>query len=202
MLFFSYSQIVESSLTFRLLKVDLESGELVRDAQGFCVPCKPGDSGEVVGVVKETDRLLHFEGYTDKEASHKKILENATYKGDTVFLRSLLNPFFISELCTICIQIFSGDILHWDRLGYMYFLDRCGDTYRWKGENVSTTQVEAVLQPLTTAGFHDATVYGVQVPGHEGRAGMVALSLGEKSNVDDYAMDTEVCCRDTFYLIL
>lgn len=60
-------------------------------------------------------------------------------------------------------SVLSGDILHWDKLGYLYFKDRTGDTYRWKGENVSTTEVEAILQPLNCVA--DATVYGVTVPG-------------------------------------
>jgi solute carrier family 27 fatty acid transporter 1/4 len=57
-----------------------------------------------------------------------------------------------------------GDILHWDRLGYVYFKDRTGDTFRWKGENVSTTEVEAVLHPIKCV--TDAAVYGVQIPGN------------------------------------
>lgn len=61
------------------------------------------------------------------------------------------------------IAFFAGDILHWDRLGYLYFKDRTGDTYRWKGENVSTTEVEAILHPMACVA--DATVYGVTVPG-------------------------------------
>lgn len=59
--------------------------------------------------------------------------------------------------------LFLGDILRWDRLGYVYFKDRTGDTFRWKGENVSTTEVEAVLQPLKS--IIDLTVYGVTIPG-------------------------------------
>ncbi len=78
--------------------------------------------------------------------------------------------------------VIAGDILHWDRLGYLYFKDRLGDTYRWKGENVSTTEVESVLQGIKEVA--DCTAYGVQITGK-----ISAISLSwwewdvEKSNV-------------------
>uniref|UniRef100_A0A183CMA2 AMP-binding domain-containing protein n=1 Tax=Globodera pallida TaxID=36090 RepID=A0A183CMA2_GLOPA len=71
-----------------------------------------------------------------------------------------------------CIKCAPGDT---GELVVNFKLDRCGDTYRWRGENVSTTEVEGVLQPLRA--ILDATVYGVQVPGREGRAGMIALTM-------------------------
>jgi len=58
-----------------------------------------------------------------------------------------------------------GDLLHMDEKGYLYFKDRCGDTFRWKGENVSTTEVERIIQKIV--GFKDAVVYGVTVPSME-----------------------------------
>lgn len=70
-------------------------------------------------------------------------------------------------------SLFKGDILHWDRLGYISFVDRVGDTYRWKGENVSTTEVEAVLMPLKS--LVDVTVYGVRIPGMEGWIWVIGL---------------------------
>uniref|UniRef100_A0A915E983 long-chain-fatty-acid--CoA ligase n=1 Tax=Ditylenchus dipsaci TaxID=166011 RepID=A0A915E983_9BILA len=73
----------------------------------------------------------------------------------------------------------TGDILHWDRLGYVYFKDRTGDTFRWKGENVSTTEVEAVLQPIKS--IIDVTVYGVEIKGMEGKAGMAAIVKDDES---------------------
>uniref|UniRef100_A0A183C7F3 Long-chain-fatty-acid--CoA ligase n=1 Tax=Globodera pallida TaxID=36090 RepID=A0A183C7F3_GLOPA len=138
----------------QLLKVDAKSGELLRDERGFCIKCVPGDTGELVGAIRN-DPLSRFEGYVDESDTQKKLIRNCQSAGDQVFS--------------------TGDVLHWDRLGYLYFKDRCGDTYRWRGENVSTTEVEGVLQPLRA--ILDATVYGVQVPGREGRAGMIALTM-------------------------
>ncbi|KIH57552.1 AMP-binding enzyme [Ancylostoma duodenale] len=87
------------------------------------------------------------------------------------------------------IKVFaSGDILYWDKLGYLYFKDRRGDTFRWKGENVSTTEVEGILQPVMSV--VDATVYGVEVGKNEGRAGMAAVVLADGVNVEDFLAET------------
>ncbi|CAJ0566619.1 unnamed protein product, partial [Mesorhabditis spiculigera] len=139
----------------RLIKVDEETGELVRGPDGLCVPCSPGDTGEMIGVIKSNDPLLKFEGYVNKGDTAKKIYRDVLRKGDQVFA--------------------SGDILYWDLLGYLYFRDRRGDTFRWKGENVSTTEVEGILQPVMEV--EDATVYGVEVGKMEGRAGMAGVVL-------------------------
>ncbi|CAI4227376.1 unnamed protein product [Auanema sp. JU1783] len=145
----------------RLIKIDEETGELVRDEKtGLCVQCKPGEIGEMVGVIKKEDILLKFEGYVDEKDTQKKIYRDVVKKGDYVFA--------------------SGDILFWDELGYLYFKDRRGDTYRWKGENVSTTEVEGILQPVKSV--EDATVYGVEIPKMEGRAGMAAIVLNDGEN--------------------
>lgn len=76
----------------------------------------------------------------------------------------------------------SGDILNWDLHGYLYFRDRRGETYRWKGENVSTTEVEGLLQPIKC--ISDATVFGVKVEQREGRAGMIGISLKEGTDLN------------------
>ncbi len=96
----------------------------------------------------------------DKEETGKKMIRDVIHKGDRAFA--------------------SGDILHWNQLGYLYFVDRRGDTFRWRGENVSTTQVEGIVQPMMA--IVDASVYGVVVRGREGRAGMLAVSLAEGTN--------------------
>jgi len=155
----------------RLIKVDPHTKELVRNEKGLCVSCKPGDMGEMVGAIKERDTMLRFEGYVNSAETQKKVIRDVMYKGDTVFS--------------------SGDILYWDELGYLYFKDRCGDTFRWRGENVSTTEVEAVIQPMMTV--LDATVYGVEVPGREGRAGCVAASLVEEVDQEEFL--TEISSR-------
>ncbi|CAJ0571512.1 unnamed protein product, partial [Mesorhabditis spiculigera] len=107
----------------------------------------------MVSTIRADNPLLQFEGYLNRKETDQKIIRNVFAEGDSCFV--------------------SGDLLHWDRLGYVYFKDRTGDTFRWKGENVSTTEVEAILHP--TDGVADATVYGVAVPGNEGRAGMAAV---------------------------
>uniref|UniRef100_A0A1I7XV00 Long-chain-fatty-acid--CoA ligase n=1 Tax=Heterorhabditis bacteriophora TaxID=37862 RepID=A0A1I7XV00_HETBA len=148
----------------RLIKVDQETGALIRNKNGLCIPCRPGELGEMVGVIKNKDLLLKFEGYVNKGDTQKKIYRDVFAKGDQVFA--------------------SGDILFWDELGYLYFKDRRGDTFRWKGENVSTTEVEGILQPVMSV--IDATVYGVEVGNNEGKAGMAAVVLVNGINVKDF----------------
>lgn len=94
-----------------------------------------------------------FLGYVDKAASSKKVVHDVFKKGDSAFL--------------------SGDLLVSDEYGNLYFKDRTGDTFRWKGENVSTSEVEA--QVSNVAGYRDCVVYGVEIPNSEGRAGMAAI---------------------------
>ncbi|MFH4976784.1 hypothetical protein AB6A40_003493 [Gnathostoma spinigerum] len=154
----------------RLIKVDGETGEVVRGEDGLCVPCSPGETGAMVSSIRKNNPLLVFEGYVSEKDTNKKVIRDVFTKGDSVFL--------------------SGDILHMDRLGYLYFKDRTGDTFRWKGENVSTTEVEGVLHLLESVS--DATVYGVHVPGYEGRAGMAALVRSSEKSVDDMQFLNEV----------
>lgn len=136
-----------------LLKIDEETGELLRGTDGLCITCKPGEPGIFVGKINPKKAINDFSGYADKKASEQKIIHNVFKKGDRVFN--------------------SGDILVMDELGYFYFKDRTGDTFRWRGENVATSEVEAVISKMI--GFKDATVYGVEVSGNEGKAGMVAI---------------------------
>uniref|UniRef100_T1KBI6 Very long-chain fatty acid transport protein n=1 Tax=Tetranychus urticae TaxID=32264 RepID=T1KBI6_TETUR len=136
-----------------LIRVDQETGEPLRNEKGLCERCKPGEVGQLVGLIKHKDPIKQFDGYADNEATKKKIIRNVFTEGDTYYA--------------------SGDLLTMDELGYFYFKDRTGDTYRWKGENVSTGEVEAVIGAITN--HADTVVYGVIVPGNEGRAGMAAI---------------------------
>ncbi|XP_045126369.1 long-chain fatty acid transport protein 4-like isoform X2 [Portunus trituberculatus] len=136
-----------------LLKVDEETREIVRDSNGLCIRCKPGEAGEFIGKIIQNDPIRDFHGYADQNATKKKVVKDVFKKGDFAFL--------------------SGDILVMDDEGYLYFKDRTGDTFRWKGENVSTIEVENVISRVT--GLSDVIVYGVEVPGTEGRAGMAAI---------------------------
>jgi fatty-acyl-CoA synthase len=139
----------------RLLVVSDECrDEPVRDASGRCVRCRPGQVGLFVSPFPKS-KVLKWEGYSDKAASEKKILRNVFVEGDSYFN--------------------SGDLLSKDAEGLFYWSDRVGDTFRWRGENVSTAEVElAVMSPAAVAA---AVVYGVCVAGCDGRAGMAAVVL-------------------------
>ncbi|XP_076841968.1 long-chain fatty acid transport protein 1b [Brachyhypopomus gauderio] len=148
------SVILPNVYPIRLLKVKEENMELIRDSRGLCVPCGPGEPGILVGRINQQDPLRRFDGYANQEATNKKIIHNVFTKGDSAYL--------------------SGDVMVMDELGYMYFRDRSGDTYRWRGENVSTTEVEGILSSLLNQ--TDVAVYGVTIPGVEGKAGMAAIA--------------------------
>ena len=140
-------------LPVALGKFDLEAQAPARDASGHCLRCAPHEPGEALGQILSENGATRFEGYTDDAASAKKILRDVFATGD-VWYRT-------------------GDLMRQDEQGFFYFVDRVGDTFRWKGENVSTTEIAEVI--AACPGVADATVYGVSVPGTEGRAGMAAL---------------------------
>ncbi|CAM9251362.1 unnamed protein product [Ectocarpus sp. 8 AP-2014] len=146
-----------------LLRMDLEGEELLRDSRGRCVPCQPGEVGQLVGLINDHDPARRFEGYTDSKASAKKMVRDVMLPGDLYFA--------------------SGDLLRKDAFGFYYWVDRLGDTFRWKGENVATTEVAHVICGFP--GVADVNVYGVEVPGTEGRAGMAAIALKESSQADE-----------------
>nr|XP_033780203.1 long-chain fatty acid transport protein 1 [Geotrypetes seraphini] len=148
------SRILPNVYPIRLVKVNEDTMELIRDAHGLCIPCRPGEPGLLVGRINQHDPLRRFDGYVNETATNKKIALNVFQKGDSVYL--------------------SGDVLVMDELGYMYFKDRSGDTFRWRGENVSTTEVEGILSRVLCQ--TDVAVYGVEVPGVEGKAGMAAIA--------------------------
>lgn len=136
-----------------IIKTNLETGEIIRNERGFCDRCGVDEPGMFIGMISNRDPTREFHGYLDKEASKKKVIEDVFVKGDKYFL--------------------TGDILVMDELGYMYFKDRTGETFRWKGENVATAEVEAAIGAVL--GLRDVAVYGVEVPNAEGRAGMAAF---------------------------
>ena len=138
-----------------LVRFDVESGEPLRNEQGFCLRSGPNEVGEAIGKIVEDPSNIgsRFEGYTDEQASEKKILRNVFETGDAWFR--------------------TGDLMRKDEKGFFYFVDRIGDTFRWKGENVSTSEVAEAI--CAFPGVTHAIVYGVVVPGAEGRIGMAAL---------------------------
>jgi len=135
-----------------LVKFDEASGAPLRNEAGLCIRCGVNEVGEAIGQISGAHGG-RFEGYADAEASEKKVLRNV-FAPDDAWYRT-------------------GDLMRKDAQGYFYFVDRVGDTYRWKGENVSTGEVTAAI--MACAGVTDAAVYGVTVPGADGRAGMAAV---------------------------
>ncbi|KAI4486758.1 hypothetical protein M0804_006128 [Polistes exclamans] len=146
------SRILPSIYPISIIKVNAE-GEPIRNAKGLCQVCEPNEPGVFIGKIIPNNPTRAFLGYVDKKASDSKIIRDVFAKGDSAFL--------------------SGDILVSDELGYLYFKDRTGDTFRWKGENVSTSEVEAIISNLIN--YNDCIVYGVEVHGAEGRVGMAAI---------------------------
>ena len=147
---------VRSRFNVRLVKFDIETETEVRGPNGLCIECRPGEIGECLGEIGEQARMA-FTGYADKAASSSKILRDVFTKGDAWFR--------------------TGDLMRQDSDGYFYFVDRIGDTYRWKGENVSTTEVAERLDEAK--GVLEANVYGVECPETDGRAGMATLVVDD-----------------------
>ncbi|RMZ79145.1 hypothetical protein DV738_g3512, partial [Chaetothyriales sp. CBS 135597] len=147
--------------TMATVEVDWDTEEPWRDpVTGLCKKTPRGEPGELIFKLDEKDVEQKYQGYhNNPEASKKKILRNVFVKGDAWFR--------------------SGDVVKHDSENRYWFSDRIGDTFRWRSENVSTTEVSDTL------GRHpevlEANVYGVSVPGHEGRAGCAAVLLNESS---------------------
>ena len=142
-----------------LVKRDPQTGRYVRNEQGFLVKAGINEPGELISPVDQSDDFRQYHGYSDSKASESKLIHNAFKQSDTYYK--------------------SGDVLRMDEEGYLYFCDRTGDTFRWKGENVSTAEVEGVIQKIL--GLKDVLVYGVVVPGADGRAGMAIVNSDEES---------------------
>ena len=135
----------------RLACYDREADALHRDEDGRLVVCAKGEAGELIARLEDRSE---FEGYSSEEATRSKFLVDAFEEGDLWYR--------------------SGDLFRQEE-GYFYFVSRLGDTYRWKGENVSATEV---MNALATCEFvAHAAVYPVRVPGHEGSAGMALVAL-------------------------
>ena len=152
----------------RLVQYDVESDSHRLGDDGFYLPAKAGVVGELLGQVYtgSGQPVSPFDGYSDAAATEKKLLRDVFEKGDCWFS--------------------SGDLFRYDEQGYFYFVDRVGDTFRWKSENVSTTEVAQQLSRYTAAEM--INVYGVQVPGQEGRAGMAALVMAAGERFDAAAL--------------
>jgi fatty-acyl-CoA synthase len=146
---------VRKRFNIRLARFDVETETVMRGPDGLCQETAAGEVGECLGHIAAEPRS-DFVGYADKAASEQKILRDVFEPGDAWFA--------------------TGDLMRQDEEGYFYFVDRVGDTFRWKGENVSTNEVADLLSSMT--GVREATVYGVAVAGLDGRAGMASIVAG------------------------
>jgi fatty-acyl-CoA synthase len=154
----------KKSFPFKIVAFDVERNIDKRNAEGRCIECAPGEIGEAIGeILNDPNKpASRFDGYADAAATKAKILRDVFREGDAWFR--------------------TGDLLRRDAAGYFYFVDRIGDTFRWKGENVSTTEVAEAIASFP--GVREANVYGVAVPGYEGRAGMAALVVDGADHFD------------------
>uniref|UniRef100_A0A2K5X1S3 long-chain-fatty-acid--CoA ligase n=2 Tax=Macaca TaxID=9539 RepID=A0A2K5X1S3_MACFA len=147
-------------ITYDLIKYDVEKDEPVRDENGYCVRVPKGEVGLLVCKITQ---LTPFSGYAGAKAqTEKKKLRDVFKKGDLYFN--------------------SGDLLMVDRENFIYFHDRVGDTFRWKGENVATTEVADIVGLVDFV--QEVNVYGVHVPDHEGRIGMASIKMKENHEFD------------------
>ena len=152
-----------SPATYAIVRYDLENDQTVRGKKGFLEKAPKGEAGLLIS---EISAKWPFDGYTDPAKSEAAILRNVFKKGDAWFN--------------------TGDLMRDIGCKHAQFVDRLGDTFRWKGENVSTTEVENALGAFP--GVEDAVVYGVEIPGTNGRCGMAALRLSEGQQLDSAAL--------------
>jgi fatty-acyl-CoA synthase len=152
---------LKKKFNIRIVKFDVEEEMPVRGTDGCCVEVAPGEVGECIGHIG-SDARSNYTGYADKAATEKKVLRDVFEKGDAWFR--------------------TGDLMKIDGDGYIYFVDRIGDTFRWKGENVATSEVAERIAGFP--GVLEVNVYGVKVGDLDGKAGMASL-------VTDDAFDLE-----------
>ncbi|MNQ82607.1 Long-chain-fatty-acid--CoA ligase FadD17 [compost metagenome] len=139
-------------MSYAIVRFDADTEMPILGANGFLQRVEPGEAGLLLSEVSEN---MPFDGYTDKKSTEAKLIRNVFIPGDCWFN--------------------TGDLMRDQGYRHVSFVDRVGDTFRWKGENVATTEVEGVAQALPQV--VEAVVYGVQVPHTDGRAGMLALTL-------------------------
>lgn len=147
---------------FKIIKYDIENDSSIKDSNGFLIPVRKGETGLLISEISET---FVFDGYVNKARNEDKMLRNAFKSGDIWFN--------------------SGDLLQDIGFKHARFIDRIGDTFRWKGENVATAEVEGILGQLNT--IEICAVYGVQIPNNDGRAGMATIV---KQKEDGFDMDS------------
>lgn len=147
--------------THGLAKVDPDTGDFIKNKNGYCVRCKPGDIGMSLFMIEQEGRD-NFIKYKNEENTKKRIIENVFEDGDMYFI--------------------TGDYLQLHEDRWVTFADRSGDTFRWKGENVSTLEVENILNSHES--IFTSAVYGVEIPNNEGRAGMASICSKSTNGLD------------------
>lgn len=157
-----------SPMPYQIIACDPDTEQPLRQGNGFC---RKVPRGEVGLLISEVTELRPFDGYTDPQANESKLLRNVFKKGDLWFN--------------------SGDLVRRQGWHHIQFVDRLGDTFRWKGENVATSEVEGVMAKLPW--LADAVVYGVKVPGQDGRAGMAAITLQAGEVFDAEGLAAHLC---------
>ena len=158
--------LLKKRFLLKLIRFDIANEKAITGKDGFYQECGPEEVGELISEIVD-DPLKpsqRFEGYADESATERKILRNVFRQGDHWFR--------------------TGDLMRRDAQGYFYFVDRIGDTFRWKGENVATSEVAETLTQIP--GVKEANVYGVKVGPFEGRAGMAAVVTGEGFELDEF----------------
>lgn len=145
------------SRSVALVEVDWDTDLPKRNPKtGRCYKARAGEPGEMLFRLPSDNPYKRFQGYYgNRDATEAKVLRDVFSKGDTWFR--------------------TGDVLRWDNRGRVYFHDRIGDTFRWKGENVSTAEVSEAM--CKHPSVKEANVYGVSLPHHDGRAGCAAVHL-------------------------
>ncbi|OQR87397.1 hypothetical protein THRCLA_10463 [Thraustotheca clavata] len=147
------SPLVKRLYPLKIVKFDHVTQQVFRNANGRCVPVDIGEPGELLALIDNSHVLRRFDGYSDKAATEAKILRNVFQEGDVYFR--------------------SGDLLRVDDEGFVYFCDRIGDTFRWKGENVSTQELATTIELCNDV--VECIVYGVAIPNMDGKAGMAMI---------------------------
>ena len=155
-------EYLKGKFNLDIIKYDVERDQHFRAPDGFCRRTDVGEPGELIGEIRNDDARFRFDGYENEAATKKKILRDVFKPGDMWFR--------------------SGDLLRKDEHDYYYFVDRIGDTFRWKAENVATNEVAGVISKLSSV--TQANVYGVEVQGYDGRAGMASIVVEGELDLD------------------
>lgn len=167
---FNFDNTVGYSPTpYAIIEFDKDKNEPIRDSKGWCKKVKKGQTGLLVGKIT---RRSPFDGYTDPEKNKSVIMHDVFTKGDSFFN--------------------TGDLVRDIGFKHAQFVDRLGDTFRWKGENISTTQVENMLCEYEK--ITEAVVYGVEIPNTNGRAGMAAITLDSHCKLHQEDLTEMVNC--------